>query len=72
MFNACLNEPSQNKSLMADEGVMVPGWCLIMVDGSWLMADPGMVAWGLLMAWTASIAWLSGPVRPRRCSWPLD
>ena len=57
---------------MADEGVMVPGSCLIMVDGSWLMADPGMVACGLLMAWTASITWLSGPVRPRRCSWPLD
>ena len=23
-----------------------------------LMADPGMAAWGLLMAWTASISWL--------------
>ena len=40
--------------------------------GSWLMGDPGMAAWGLLGPHQFHGSWLSGPVRSRRCSWPLD
>ena len=38
--------------LMAHGTKMVPGSWLILVHGSLHMAEPGMAAWGLLMAWT--------------------